>query len=198
MFDRLRRLWLGTPKGHKNFSGSIFDRLRGLDFILTRCAGCSVLDIGSNDGLISYEFARNGISLVHGFEKNRHRVAFANRLFRDVPIESRFVSADLAVSGVEFERRHQSLLLRRYDIVLFLGVYHHLRSQMPKEELQSLVEVLLDKAETWFVDRGGMRHEYEPMIASKGFELLYTSPKIDGKGATLCVFRKGGREVKLS
>lgn len=173
----------------KNFSGNIFDRLRGLDYVLARCAGCSVLDIGCNEGLIAYEFARNGIRIVHGFERDGHRVNFATRLFRDVPVESRFIRANLAKPG--FEGQYGSLLREQYDIVLFLGVYHHLRRQMPTEDLRELVTFLVDRAGEWFVDRGKALPEYESTLLSRGFRLVHSSPGHKGKGGSLHVYSKG-------
>jgi hypothetical protein len=60
-------------------------------------------------------------------------VDFARRLFRDVPIEGRFIAANLALSGNEFEAKYGPFLLKQYDVVLFLGVYHHLKGQGPTE-----------------------------------------------------------------
>ncbi len=176
--------------GEKNYSGNIFDRLRGLEFVLAKCAGCDVLDIGSNEGLVSYEFARNGARLIHGFERDERMVGFAQRLFRDVPIEGRFVAADLAISGKEFAEKYGQLLLAQYDVVLFLGVYHHLRRQGPMENLHSLIEVLLDKAKHWFVVRTNRIPEFEPIILSRGFKLAHSSPGIRGKGGLLNTYQR--------
>ena len=41
----------------KIYNGNIFERFVGLEFIFEHCDGCSLLDIGSADGLIDYEFA---------------------------------------------------------------------------------------------------------------------------------------------
>ncbi len=176
--------------GKKNFAGNIFDRMRGLDFILAKCSGCNVLDIGSNEGLISYEFARNGARLIHGFERDGQMVSFAERLFRDVPIESRFIAANLAISGDEFEKQYQAVLLQQYDVVLFLGVYHHLKKQMPIEHLHNLVEVLLDKTKRWFVVRTKAIAEFESIILSRNFKLVHSSPSIKGKGGLLHIYQK--------
>lgn len=191
LLKRLRGSLNPIPEiGKKNFSGNIFDRLIGLDFILKECSGCSVLDIGSNDGLVSYEFARKRARLVHGFERDGDRVNFSTRLFRDVPVENLFVEANLAISGDEFVNTHQSTLLPEYDIVLFLGVYHHLRKQAEAKHVLSLVEVLLGRAGEWFVDRGRLIHEYESVIRAKGFERVHSLPPIKGKVGPLNIFRR--------
>ena len=174
----------------RSYSGNIFDRLRGLEFILAKCSGCDVLDIGSNEGLVSYEFARNGARLIHGLESDEQMAGFSERLFRDVPIEGRFIVANLAISGNEFEARYGQLLQRQYDVVLFLGVYHHLKRQGPIANLHSFVEVLLDKAKCWFVVRTNRIPEFEPIILSRGFKLVHSSPGIEGKGGLLNTYQR--------
>ncbi len=160
--------------GTKNFKGSLWDRLRGLDFLFERCRGCTVLDITSSEGLISYEFARRGARLAHGFERDVDRVNFSRRLFRDVPIESRFDKANLAVSGNVFANTFSGILLARYDIVLFLGAYHHLLNQMPQNDLDGLVGELLNRTESYFAVRTSKYPIFEPLILSHGFELVHS------------------------
>lgn len=167
--------------GTKNFQGSLWDRLRGLDFLFEKCRGSTVLDIASCEGLISYEFARRGARLAHGFERDRDRVNFSRRLFRDIPIESRFEKADLAVSGKVFANTFSGILLARYDIVLFLGAYHHLLRQMPQNELDQLVVELLNRTEHYFVVRTSKYPMFESLILSHGFELVH-SPVFEDAG----------------
>lgn len=176
MFEKLRKLLVYQQIGKKNFAGSLFDRFVGLDFILDKCSGSTVLDIGSNEGLISYEFAKRGSKLIHGFEKEKDMVKFTKRLFRDIPIENKFVGADLAVSGEEFDRKYQDILLKEYDIVLFLGVYHHLKYQMSEKDLHGLVELLLAKTKKWFVVRTNMLPEFESIVLDKNFQLVSSTP----------------------
>jgi SAM-dependent methyltransferase len=167
--SKLARWWLGRRET-KRFSGSSFDRLAGLDPLLEAARGVSVLDIGSCDGLVSYEFARRGARLVHGFERDPSDVHFARRLFRDVPVEWSFTEADLAVTGREIERRHGSGLLERYDVVLFLGVYHHFARQMGRAELDGLVEFLLGRTARFFAVRTPRLDDLDPQVLAAGFE----------------------------
>ena len=133
------------------------------------CRGESVLDIGSCDGLVAYEFARGGAATIHGFERDAADVLFAQRLFRDVPMESRFVQANLAISGSEFERLFGSKLLDCYDTVLFLGMYHHLDRQMERQYLDDFVDFLLGCSRRRFVVRTEQIDEVEPQIRAAGF-----------------------------
>ncbi len=99
---RLQRVFKKGPK--KTFSGHLFDRFSGLDPLFEQCADCSVLDIGSSEGLISHEFVRHGASLIHGFDLAKPNVKFAKRLFQDIPIKNHFTQTDLAVSPESFQK----------------------------------------------------------------------------------------------
>ncbi len=167
--------------GTKNFKGSLWDRLRGLDFLFEKCRDSTVLDIACCEGLISYEFARRGARLAHGFERDVDRVNFSRRLFRDVPIENRFEKANLAVSGNEFANTFSDILLARYDIVLFLGAYHHLLKQMPQDDLDDLVVELLNRTERYFAVRTSKYPIFETLILSHGFALVH-SPVFEDAG----------------
>jgi len=187
------RRWLRgfRPKavGKRNFSGDLFQRFIGLDPLLDEAEGGSVLDIGSNEGLISYEFAKAGARTLHGFERDRDRVLFARRLFRDVPAQSHFDTANMAVSGSDFAKAHGDVLLPKYDIVLFLGVYHHLIGQTPRENVDDLVVSLLDRAETWFAVRTNMLDDFESVITNHNFERTHETPS-NGTVGLLRLYRR--------
>ena len=153
------------------FNGDLFDRFVGLEFLFENANDCSVLDFGSCDGLISYEFARHGASLIHGFELSKPGVEFATNLFRNIPIPAIFTKADLAKRPEAFASRQSAILRDRYDIVLFLGMYHQLAAQMSRNDLDDLVRYLLSKAQTWFAVRTNMLPEFEAIIRDSGFEL---------------------------
>jgi len=174
-FKQILRALRGDAIGRKNFQGNLFDRFQGLDVLLEQAAGASVLDVGMSEGHIAYEFARSGAGLIHGIEKHREKVHFARRLFRDVPIPHAFWCADLAatsLSGLTAAGLHA-----RYDIVLFLGVYHHLRKQMPRERLYALLDELLDRTETWLGVRSDDLPEFAERIETRGFAQSYEAPR---------------------
>lgn len=158
----------------KPFAGNVFERFHGLDLILSKCAGCTVLDFGSSYGLISYEFARYGATTIHGFERDGQAVKFSGTLFQYVPIETAFVQANLAIPAEIFERKYAAQLLPHYDIVLFLGVYHHLVRQMAKDDLHELIVALLKRCKKWFVVRTDRdSSEFEELILAQGFVMSY-------------------------
>lgn len=123
------------------------DRLSGLEPLLARSQGLTVLDLGAAEGIIGMEFLNRGASLVHGFEINEDRVHTANELCAGSP-ECQFWKADLSDWG-KFEELYAARLLKRYDIVLYLGLQQHL----PTPERLTVFEQSLNLADKYFAYR---------------------------------------------
>jgi len=124
-------------------------RVNGLDSLLARCEGASVLDLGAAEGVVGLEFASRGAGPIHGFELDPDRVSFARSLFVRAGLDrASFRTADLA-DWPEFVRRNADLLQDDYDIVLFLGLYHHLPATTRRQSLAAA----LQRARRWFVIR---------------------------------------------
>lgn len=100
------------------------DRLTGLAPLLARSGGCSVLDLGAAEGIVSFEFLKHGAMPVHGVELDEQRVHAANRLCADNPA-CRFWTANL-LHWNEFLESARPHLRDSYDIVLYLGLHQHL------------------------------------------------------------------------
>jgi tRNA (mo5U34)-methyltransferase len=84
-----------------------------------RLEGWSVLDVGCNAGFYSFELARLG-ARVTGIDVDAHYLAQARWAAREFGLESR----------VRFRRRQVYDLAasdETFDLVLFLGVFYHLR-----------------------------------------------------------------------
>lgn len=113
--------------------------------------------------------------MIHGYERDEADVLFARRLFRAVPIESRFTWADLA-RGLPFAERFAGELEARYDIVLFLGVYHHLALEMEGRALGALVDDLLGRSGKFFAVRTKGVDEVEGHALAAGFERVHAHP----------------------
>ena len=187
-FPWIRRALGGAAIGRKNFQGNLFDRFAGLDEMFGEAPEATVLDVGMSEGHIAYEFARAGARLIHGIEKHRDKVQFARRLFRDVPVDHVFWCADLARASLGSVAPGAGGLRARYDIVLFLGVYHHLRKQMSAARLSELLRELLDRAELWFVVRSDALPDFADQIEAAGFALHREAPR--GKIGLLRVYRR--------
>lgn len=179
-------------RGHAvHYSGNLFDRFRGLEVVFDRCPGASVLDIGACEGLIAYECARRGAKVVHGFEIDGPLVEFARRLFRNVPVESVFEQQDFSLGFGDFVRRHRALLRDRYDIVLYLGVHHHLKRQMPADLLAEVVDGLLARTGELFAIRTDLLPEVDGTIRAAGFEGVSELPGDEAVGR-LAIYRRVG------
>ena len=173
----------------RHYTGNLFDRFVGLEPVFERCPGATVLGIGSCEGLIAYECARHGARLVHGFEIDPALVDFARRLFGNVPVESHFARHDFSSGFEDFERRFAAVLRPRYDLVLYLGVHHHLKKVMSAEALDTLVRGLLARAEAIFAVRTDLLPELEATIREAGFEGISETAS-DGKVGRLAIYRR--------
>jgi 2-polyprenyl-3-methyl-5-hydroxy-6-metoxy-1,4-benzoquinol methylase len=157
----------------KVYAGNIFERMQGLEILFSDCKGASVLDLGFAEGLISYELAKNGAEIVHGFEIDQRRVEFANTLFQEVPVQFEFRDANMAVDFRDFEITFSNILLPRYDIVLYLGVYHHLIKQTTVKSVHEFIEALLEKTGRYFAVRTNKINEFEHIILERGFDSVF-------------------------
>jgi SAM-dependent methyltransferase len=99
-------------------------RMSGLEPLARACSGKSVLDLGAAEGLVANRFLQHGAALVHGFDIVLDRVIAARRICGEFP-NAGFWQADLSDWKL-FRAKHAEYLLARYDIVLYLGLHHHL------------------------------------------------------------------------
>jgi hypothetical protein len=99
-------------------------RLHGLEPLLQAAQDSTILDLRSAEGIVGRCFLERGAAFVHGFERDAGRVAAASNLCRAWPA-THFRQADLS-DWPGFVAHHSSLLQERYDIVLYLGLHHHL------------------------------------------------------------------------
>lgn len=100
------------------------DRLRGLEPLLERTRGLSVVDFGAAEGIVGREFLKRGAAALHGFELDAARVKFANALCADWS-EALFRQADFS-DWSRFAGENADMLRESYDVVLYLGIHHHL------------------------------------------------------------------------
>jgi len=68
----------------------------GMVDLVMRAKDKSVFDIGCNRGLVGFEFANNGASIVHGCDIYEEGIKTAREVFADIrSTESRFEVVDL-------------------------------------------------------------------------------------------------------
>jgi SAM-dependent methyltransferase len=141
-----------NPRGMYGFYS---DRLVGLHDLLRYAEGASVLDIAMNHGLVGFEFARHGAALVHGCDRHEPAVNAARAIFSELAIPSRFEVVDLARGAAALETAFGQHYLPGYDIVLFLGIYHKLKTQTSDAVITELVRHLVNRVARYFVVRTG-------------------------------------------
>ena len=117
-FHNLRLGGLETAPDHflGDFPRTKFERFAG--HIPTDLSGRTVLDIGCNAGFYAIEMKRRGAERVLGIDYDEHYLAQAQ------------LAAEVCEAEVEFRKLSVydvGLLGERFDIVLFLGVFYHLR-----------------------------------------------------------------------
>jgi 2-polyprenyl-3-methyl-5-hydroxy-6-metoxy-1,4-benzoquinol methylase len=100
------------------------ERMAGLDAVLAGCAGKTILDLGAAEGVVARHLLERGALLVDGFDKDTSRVRFAQRVCEGLSGAS-FWEADLS-DWPSFEQAAGHRLRDSYDIVLYLGLHHHL------------------------------------------------------------------------
>jgi hypothetical protein len=102
----------------------ISKRIAGLAPVFDACRDKTVLDLGAAEGMIALTCLQRGAAMVHGFDIDPARVASANAAC-GASGRAVFCQANLA-DWAEFTATYGSRLLPDYDIVLYLGLHHHL------------------------------------------------------------------------
>ena len=124
-------------------------RMAGLKPLFQKARGCTVLDLGAAEGVIASWFARNGARVIHGFEMIPDRIPVARRILSQFPLEALEFHQATIGRWSDFVQQFKPILLDSYDIVLFLGIYHHLHATHRKGVLQGALE----RARRWFAIR---------------------------------------------
>ena len=134
-------------------SGSPKDRLAGLDPLLDRAKGTRILDIGCHKGLVAHAFSSAGAALIHGIDHSPSSICTAKALHAECEQPHLFAVFDLREGGAALDRWIENAGGEAYDIVLYLGVHHHLERQMERGELDALVLTLAAKARSYLAVR---------------------------------------------
>jgi len=155
--------------------GMHHDRLSGLRDLLCHARGSSILDIGTNHGLVAFEFARRGAAIVHGCDIYGPGVDAAREIFTEMPAPSRFEVIDLARGPAALQAAFGRDYLRQYDIVLFLGMYHKLKEQISDRVIVELVQHLVDRTARFIATRTMKIEELGMILADCGLRKVHFS-----------------------
>jgi 2-polyprenyl-3-methyl-5-hydroxy-6-metoxy-1,4-benzoquinol methylase len=160
---------------HRGVTGVHDDRLSGIRDLLPYAKGVSLLDIGMNHGLIAFEFARHGASVVHGCDIYEPGVAAAREIFTESAAQSRFEVVDVASGPEALQTAFGQDYLDRYDVILFLGIYHKLKEQTSDQAIKRLISHLVARMAQYFVVRTTMIEEVGLILMECGLRKVHFS-----------------------
>jgi ubiquinone/menaquinone biosynthesis C-methylase UbiE len=157
--------WFDTP-------GRLGDRtlkqqLMGLDDLIARVPGKTVLDVGCAEGLISMQLFDEGAKAVHGLEVVAEHVKVADKIRGDRACTFEVADANTYVP------------VREYDIVIMLALLQKLRNpsaacaRFAKAAREMVVLRLPPANAPTIIDArsGGHPHRIGDVITSNGFML---------------------------
>jgi SAM-dependent methyltransferase len=125
-------------------------RMDGMTDLVMRARDASVLDLGCNRGLVGFEFANNGASLVHGCDIDPECITVARHLFADLrSVKSQFEVVDLS-KGISSLKVFGD---QKYDITLMLATYHKLKRLMSEKALNDLMKEIAARTNKFFAWR---------------------------------------------
>jgi 2-polyprenyl-3-methyl-5-hydroxy-6-metoxy-1,4-benzoquinol methylase len=159
-------------------------RMRGIRGLLRsgEVRGRCVLDVGCAEGDIALRFWNAGASLVHGVDIRKNAILEARKKIPENAAMRFWVS--------DIEHNSEDFMLPKYDIVLFLGVYHHLSNA----DRNSVLAWLIGKCEVYFLIRTNSLYPITWTFAN--FEhIKYVSPA--KKVGRLDVFKRVQREARI-
>ena len=173
-------------------------RLSGLDYMSNKSKDCTVLDLGCAEGLVSEFFASSGASLIHAVEQIELRAATAKELtnrFQKEFSTSYHVICDDFYDSKNFLKRNKNCLLKAYNIVLLLGIFHNVKSL---NEINIRLGPIVDIASNYLLCRGPLFADptlnFEDWAKERGFVLIKRVRPNYGATGDLFVFKKEKRK----
>jgi SAM-dependent methyltransferase len=146
-----------TYRVQRRVAGCHNVRLDGMSDLLLRARDGSVLDLGCNRGMVSYEFADCGAAVVHGLDNYKVGIEGAREIFADRrDCQYRFEVADLTAGPVALDTLGDRV---DYDFVLLLAVIHKLKREMSDDLLRALIRAVGERCRKYVVWRGTQRDE---------------------------------------
>ena len=118
----------------------LVDRYKDLEQVFEACNDATVIDFGCAEGVIARRCLEHGARTVHGLELDESRVNTAAELCHDWQQSCFFFHANLDDWG-DIRDRARQVLLPQYDIVLYLGIQHHLAGPARIATLQDAIDM---------------------------------------------------------
>ena len=152
------------------------ERMEGLETVMTQVRGKTVLDVGAAEGFIAHECVLREAARVDAVEIDADRVAFARAAFAGIRFEHGDVRSEKVRRGLAARAPE-----RGYDIVLYLGVSHH----MPRDVAMLALRDLANLTRQTFVVRTSaeMHEQVAEQLLRLGFRLDHQSEPATGSCA---------------
>jgi 2-polyprenyl-3-methyl-5-hydroxy-6-metoxy-1,4-benzoquinol methylase len=166
-------------------------RLSGIEYMSDKCYNLTLLDLGCAEGLVSRQFVDYGISSVHAVDQSSARINAAKEnnaeYFKKCGTKFSYIVDDFSNTG-EFFSRNKKWALDNYDIILLLGVFHHLKDH----QLDDIIKPIFEKANKYVISRGSL---FEPSsnirwAKNNGFCLVDVNHNIHNRTGTLFIFER--------
>jgi hypothetical protein len=126
-------------------------RMDGMQDLVVRARGASVLDIVCNRGLVGFEMANNGAERVYGCDNYVLGITTARELFADLrSVKSRFEMVQLDQGPDAFAAAFGADAELKHDIVLLLATLHKLKRVMSSEATAALIRYFGDRCGSYF------------------------------------------------
>jgi len=149
-------------------------RLKGLDFLIASSRNMSILDLGCSECVVAHSFLSEGAALAHCVDRDGCYIANGNKLLAEFP-GSFAVKADISPWNVFMSSSVGQSLLPSYDIVLFLGVFHHLH----ESARQAVLEGAASLSSKYFAIRTTARVYEEGLVSELLVRLGFSKIHVD-------------------
>jgi glycosyltransferase involved in cell wall biosynthesis len=174
---------------------ALSDRFIGMDTLFNVCTNKTILDLGAAEGIVSLELLKRSASKVTGFEFDIDRVEFANILIKKSGYKNiaNITQANLVPWDTFIESNNNALDFS-YDIVLYLGIHHHLGEQ--ENRVTSLLGAIKLAKEYFVIRTPHAFWEQDSILAlitKAGWVPLHAMSENKGKEymGGLVIFKKG-------
>lgn len=198
--DSMLSLLKGFPESHygRDTQGNLFgkwpihERFEGLEDLFEKMTGKTVLDLGAAEGHSTIACARHGAAHVIGLEFDADRVALGNAFLAEQGLNG---IAELHVADLsrwpEIPPFGPGKLTAKYDVVLYLGIHHHLgdgRMKTLKGALEKAGQVFAIRTPSRFWERD----EIDRVIRDQGWTPCEDMKRVYAKSAKgdLYVYRR--------
>ncbi|MFK5984286.1 MAG: class I SAM-dependent methyltransferase [Pseudomonadota bacterium] len=163
-------------------------RLHGLSDVLIRARNKTVLDFGSAEGVVAYEFLKNYAKFLVGFEIDNDRVEKSRGICSKFS-NFNFYCEDLN-NWIKIKKNYEHTYSDGVDIVLYLGIHHHLHKVAREQVLLDLLKItnnlFVIRTPKAFFDSDNI----EDLIISKGYILMNEYEGAIDSSGVLKIFEK--------